>query len=98
MALVQADRRWGGYAADANELLGAIRTYETMECGGITVLRPGDAWGLECTTGNLNPSYFCPGYYRAFAVYQPTRPPSGTSSRTIPSPCCSTTSRRRAAR
>ena len=71
MALVQADRRWGGYTADANELLGAIRTYETMECGGITVLRPGDAWGLECSTGNLNPSYFCPGYYRAFAVYQP---------------------------
>jgi endo-1,4-beta-D-glucanase Y len=71
MALVQADRRWGGYAADANLLLDAIRTYETMACGSLTVLRPGDAWGLECTTGSLNPSYFSPGYYRAFARYQP---------------------------
>ena len=70
MALVLGDRKWGGYTTDANALLDAIRTYETMTCGSQTVLRPGDAWGLECTTGNLNPSYFSPGYYRAFALYQ----------------------------
>jgi hypothetical protein len=69
MALVQADRRWGGYATDANALLDAIRTYETMACGSVTVLKPGDAWG-DCN-GGVNPSYFSPGYYRAFALYQP---------------------------
>ncbi|HEY5962042.1 MAG TPA: glycosyl hydrolase family 8 [Polyangiaceae bacterium] len=70
MGLVQGDRRWGGYSTDANALLDAIRTNETMACSGKTILRPGDAWGLECNTGSLNPSYFAPGYYRAFAQYQ----------------------------
>jgi endo-1,4-beta-D-glucanase Y len=73
MGLVMADRRWGGYTADATALLDAIRTSETMECSGLTVLRPGDAWGLDCNTGSLNPSYFSPGYYRAFAVFQPSQ-------------------------
>jgi hypothetical protein len=69
MALVQADRRWGGYAADAQALIDAIHAYETLPCGAITVLKPGDAWG-DCIGNTLNPSYFAPGYYRAFADYQ----------------------------
>lgn len=72
MALVMGDRLWGGFGTDANDLINAIREFETMSCSGQTVLRPGDAWGLECTTGSLNPSYFSPAYYRAFAVYQPS--------------------------
>jgi endo-1,4-beta-D-glucanase Y len=70
MALVLGDKRWGTYSSDANTLLDAIHKNETMPCGDKTVLRPGDAWGLDCNTGNLNPSYFAPGYYRAFAQYQ----------------------------
>jgi endo-1,4-beta-D-glucanase Y len=75
MALVQADRRWGGYAADTNALLDAIRTYETASCNGRTVLRPGDVWGSCIDPGDkrINPSYFAPGYYRAFADYQPSQ-------------------------
>jgi len=73
MALVMGDRKWGGYTADTNALLDAIHEFETMTCGSQTVLRPGDAWGLECTTGNLNPSYFSPAYYRAFALFQPSQ-------------------------
>jgi endo-1,4-beta-D-glucanase Y len=69
MAMVMADRRWGGYATDTNALLDAIHTYETLTCGSRTVLKPGDAWG-DCTGNSLNPSYFSPGYYRAFALFQ----------------------------
>jgi endo-1,4-beta-D-glucanase Y len=72
MALVKGDRLWGGFDVDANALLDAIHQFETMPCGAQTVLRPGDAWGLECSTGSLNPSYFSPAYYRAFAIYQPS--------------------------
>lgn len=73
MALVKGDRLWGGYTTDANALIDAIHEFETMPCSGQTLLRPGDAWGLECTTGSLNPSYFSPAYYRAFAIYQPSQ-------------------------
>jgi endo-1,4-beta-D-glucanase Y len=71
MALLQADRRWGAYSTDANALLDAIHAYETLPCGSLTVLKPGDAWG-DCTGNSLNPSYFSPGYYRAFSLYQAT--------------------------
>jgi len=70
MALVQAEARWGGYAADANTLLDAIRVHETEQCTTYLVLLPGDAWG-DCSGNNLNPSYFSPAYYRAFAAFQP---------------------------
>jgi endo-1,4-beta-D-glucanase Y len=72
MALVLADSRYGGFAADARELVAAIGTHETQICGdGGIVLKPGDAWG-GC--GDVvNPSYFSPGYYRRFALVQPER-------------------------
>lgn len=64
MALVQAECRWGGYAADAVALMDAFRQWETMPASGLTILLPGDVWG---GAGCLNPSYFAPAYYRAFA-------------------------------
>jgi endo-1,4-beta-D-glucanase Y len=64
MALIQAECKWGGgtYRSDAIALLNAIRTHAVS---GNYVL-PGDSWG---TSGNgcINPSYFSPAYYRAFA-------------------------------
>jgi endo-1,4-beta-D-glucanase Y len=68
MALIQADARWGGYAADATNLITIIRDFETETCSGRIVLKAGDAWGA---CDRINPSYFAPGYYRAFAQFVP---------------------------
>jgi endoglucanase len=67
MALVQANARWGGYATDATTLITAIHNHETETCSGRIILRPGDAWGGCSDNGQINPSYFAPGYFRAFA-------------------------------
>jgi len=70
MALVMADCRWTGYTAQATQVLNAIKQYEVVTSGGLSMLKPGDNpyWGgPDC----LNPSYFAPGYYRAFAQYAP---------------------------
>ena len=71
MALVQANARWGGYAAAAQSLIGKIKQYETDSCNGLNVLRPGDLFG-GCSDvnnmGKVNPSYFAPAYYRVFAT------------------------------
>jgi endo-1,4-beta-D-glucanase Y len=65
MALIQAECKWPGstYRADAQALLTAIRMHEVS---GNYVL-PGDSWGGG-GAGCINPSYFSPGYYRAFAL------------------------------
>ncbi len=68
MALLMAEKRWGGYLEDAVTLITNIKDHETEVCGALLVLKPGDAWG-ECS--DTNPSYFAPGYYRAFAHYVP---------------------------
>jgi endo-1,4-beta-D-glucanase Y len=68
MALIQADARWGGYAADATNLITIIRDFETEVCSGRIVLKAGDAWGA---CDRVNPSYFAPAYYRAFAQFVP---------------------------
>jgi endo-1,4-beta-D-glucanase Y len=72
MALLQAERRWGGYMDTARTLITNIKDFETCEKDGLLVLRPGDAWAF-CDEGNpeTNPSYFAPGYYRAFAHFVP---------------------------
>lgn len=70
MGLLLAESRWGGYAEDANALISAIGLHETQVCGDRTVLKPGDQWG-GCDI--VNPSYFSPGYYRRFALFQPDR-------------------------
>jgi len=67
MALVQAECKWKGYRADATELVGRIKQFET-EAGSPSILKPGDAYG---GTGCLNPSYFAPAYYRVFAKLVP---------------------------
>lgn len=75
MALVMADRKWGGYRFLAEPLITALKQYGTSECDGRLVLRPGDMWG-GCRDGadqRLNPSYFAPAYYRVFASYLPNQ-------------------------
>lgn len=70
MALIQADCKWGGYSDAADHLLTVIREFETATANGLRLLKPGDRFGgPNC----LNPGYFAPGYYRAFARYQPDR-------------------------
>ncbi len=75
LALLQADKRWGGYRDRAETLISALKQYGTSECDGLTVLRPGDNWGgcADRVDTRLNPSYFAPGYYRVFAKYIPNQ-------------------------
>ena len=64
LALIAADQAWGGYGADAHQILGRILQFEVES--GSNVLKPGDVWGGSDVT---NPSYFAPGYYKVFASY-----------------------------
>ncbi len=69
MALIVADYQWGSagtinYKNDAKTLISAIKNFE-VESGSF-VLKPGDQFG---GSSNTNPSYFAPGYFRAFAAY-----------------------------
>ena len=77
MALIMASTRFASeaYKAPAIELLNAIRQYEVEKCGELAILRPGDAWGGCAESGEkaLNPSYFAPGYYKAFAYFNPEK-------------------------
>jgi endo-1,4-beta-D-glucanase Y len=73
MALIQANARWsdGGYLDKARDLAGKILKFETEDCSGRKILRPGDKFGGCSDSGQprINPSYFAPGYYRVFAHY-----------------------------
>lgn len=76
MALLQANARWpdGNYLAAAEDLAGKILMYETDTCDDELVLLPGDTWGgCNDTDTRVNPSYFAPGYYRAFAAAFPSQ-------------------------
>ncbi len=66
MALLQAENNFGGgtYVAAARQLIGTLRGAVLKTCAGRTVVVAGE-WDPQCM--NLNPSYFAPGYYRAFA-------------------------------
>ena len=69
MALIVADYQWGSagtinYKNDAKALIAAIKAHEIE--ASTKVLKPGDAFGGSNLT---NPSYFAPGYYRAFGNY-----------------------------
>jgi hypothetical protein len=67
MALIQASCKWGGsYLSDAQSLIGAIKSKETIE-GGENFLKPA-ASGLDSCQ---NVSYAAPAYYRAFAKKLP---------------------------
>ena len=74
MALVMAKCRWGtspsgtDYSAAATSLLGSIKGNETGTDNGHNYLQAGDsAWFESMGGGCVNPSYFAPAYYRAFA-------------------------------
>lgn len=70
MALVQADKKWSGYTTDAKNLIGLIKKYETSQTTTPTYLRPGDAANNGGKgEGTVNPSYFAPGYWHAWAEY-----------------------------
>jgi endo-1,4-beta-D-glucanase Y len=58
-ALIMADKQWGGYIAAANTHLASMMTHMIA---GDNTLRPDDV-----NTGDVNPSYFAPAYYRVFA-------------------------------
>jgi endoglucanase len=69
MALIVAHHQWGSagsinYQSDAIALIGAIKSKEVE--AGTFVLKPGDAFG---GSSNTNPSYFAPGYFRAFGAF-----------------------------
>ena len=63
-ALLMASKQWSGgtYATDATGLIGKILTNEVTSDG---VIEAGD--GFNNAT-EINPSYFAPSYYRAFAA------------------------------
>lgn len=69
MALIQAECRFDdtAYGAFADDLISKIYEHETTlsDLGsGMRLLKPGDMFGgSDC----LNPSYFAPAYYRAYA-------------------------------
>jgi len=72
LGLAIANKQWGGYQSQAQNLIGKIKQFETDSCSnGLVVLRPGDNWG-GCSDpnnkGKVNPSYFSPGHYRVFAT------------------------------
>ena len=76
MALVMAKCRWGtstngtDYSAAATSLIGAIKSNETGTDSGRNYLQPGDSTWFEGMGGGcVNPSYFAPAYYRAFAKF-----------------------------
>jgi endo-1,4-beta-D-glucanase Y len=61
-ALLMASKQWSGgsYASDATTLIGNIFTHEVNG----NILEGGDSFN---NTNELDPSYFAPSYYRAFA-------------------------------
>jgi len=64
-ALLMASKQWSGgsYASDATALIGNIFTHEVNG----TTLVAGDSFGSN-GLNELNPSYYAPSYYRAFAT------------------------------
>jgi endo-1,4-beta-D-glucanase Y len=67
MALVQATCRWGAaYGQSARDLIGHIKAKEIVVQGGVQVVKPGDGFN-DATC--VNPSYFAPGYFRAFGRF-----------------------------
>jgi endo-1,4-beta-D-glucanase Y len=63
-ALLMASKQWSGgtYASDATTLIGNIFSHEVSG----NILLPGDSFGAN-GLNELDPSYFAPSYYRAFA-------------------------------
>ncbi len=64
LALVSADKAWGGYTSAAKQQIKLIKQYEVEAT--TNILKPGDVWGGSSL---LNPSYFSPSYYDVFQTY-----------------------------
>jgi endo-1,4-beta-D-glucanase Y len=64
LALIAADKSWGGYSAPAKRQIQLIKQTEIES--GSNILKPGDVWGGSNT---LDPSYISPSYYRSFQAY-----------------------------
>ncbi|MET0795291.1 MAG: glycosyl hydrolase family 8 [Polyangiaceae bacterium] len=83
MALVQAAALWpnAGYLDQAKALAAKIILFESDMCNGRRVLLPGDAFGgcRDPFNQRINPSYFSPGYYKAFAHYFPDQASTWTA-------------------
>jgi endo-1,4-beta-D-glucanase Y len=62
-ALMMADKQWGGYSGVAMPFIAKILANEV---DGGNLLEGGDGFG---NSSQLNPSYFAPAYYKAFATY-----------------------------
>lgn len=80
MALLVAQNQWPDQVQltkDFEKLVKNVQNYEFATYQGITYQRKGD------TDGNylcMNPSYFAPGYYRAFALYYANKGDATTSN------------------
>lgn len=66
-ALIVADARWGGYRPDALALIASLRRH-TVDAKTYLPL-PDDVPSGDMEAAYLNPSYFAPAYYKAFAAY-----------------------------
>ncbi len=64
LALIVADKKWGGYTTETKNFISRMMQYEVES--GSNVLKPGDQWGGSSVT---NPSYFAPGFYKVFKSY-----------------------------
>jgi endo-1,4-beta-D-glucanase Y len=68
LALIVADKKWGGYTNDATTLISNILSHDVESTA--NVLKPGDSWGGANDPHPItNPSYFSPGYYKVFQAY-----------------------------
>ncbi len=66
LALIVADKEWGGYTTDATTLINNVYNHEVQQSGTYQYyLLPGDSWGNNVG----NPSYLSPAWYRVFAEY-----------------------------
>jgi endo-1,4-beta-D-glucanase Y len=61
-ALLVADFKWGGYKTDATTLINALLTHGVEADNTVNA-------GPWATNDDVNPSYFDPAYYKAFAIY-----------------------------
>ncbi len=64
LALVAADKLWGGYTSQATGMIQKIYNNEVES--GTYCIKPGDVWGGSAC---MNPSYFATAEYRVFAQY-----------------------------
>jgi endo-1,4-beta-D-glucanase Y len=78
LALIVAEKKWGGYQTDSVTLINNIMQWEVEP--GTYVFKPGNWGGSDV----LNPSYLAPGYYKVFKQYLADVGSLDTRGRTSP--------------